>query len=67
MEYPIYESKNPAVWDKNAKKDKQKGGQTPIRVVFANDKGTVRYCGVMVHKEVDNANNALNKDFIKCT
>ncbi|VUC26062.1 unnamed protein product [Clonostachys rosea] len=67
LEYPIYESKNKAKWDKNVKKGSQKGGETPIRVVFANASGASKYCGVMVHKEVDKQNNALNKNFQTCS
>ncbi|KAM4056756.1 hirsutellin A toxin [Hirsutella rhossiliensis] len=65
-EYPIFWVGKNARWEKDVKTDKQKGGATPIRVVYANSNGGVQYCGVMTHSEVNDKNQGL-KFFQKCT
>ncbi|KAM5354692.1 hypothetical protein ACJ41O_001339 [Fusarium nematophilum] len=66
-EYPIYWVEKKGVeWEKDVKTDKQRGGSTPIRVVYSNSNGGIEYCGVMTHSTV-NANNQGSAFFQKCT
>ncbi|OAQ65109.1 hirsutellin A toxin [Pochonia chlamydosporia 170] len=55
-EYPIYWVGKNAEWEKDTKTDRQPGGPTPIRVVYANNNGGIVYCGVMTHSIVTNNN-----------
>nr|AJF93387.1 hirsutellin toxin [Hirsutella thompsonii]AJF93388.1 hirsutellin toxin [Hirsutella thompsonii] len=64
-EYPIYWVGKNAEWAKDVKTSQQKGGPTPIRVVYANSRGAVQYCGVMTHSKVDK-NNQGKEFFEKC-
>ncbi|KFG78708.1 hirsutellin A toxin [Metarhizium anisopliae] len=65
-EYPIYWVGKKAEWMKDEKTDRQPGGPTPIRVVYANNNGNIVYCGVMTHAVVK-SNNQGEKFFLKCT
>jgi hypothetical protein len=52
FEYPVFwEGAKQKQWQKDTKsKDQEK---TPIRVVYANTRGGIVYCGIMTHSEVD--------------
>lgn len=65
-EFPVYWVGKNAEWAKDVKTDKQPGGPTPLRVVYANSNGGIQYCGVMTHSEVNDRNQGL-KFFQKCT
>jgi hypothetical protein len=52
-------------WQKDVKTDKQKM-KTPVRVVYVNQNGGAKYCGVMTHSEVD-ADFQGKKFFEHCT
>ncbi|PSN61562.1 hypothetical protein BS50DRAFT_504383, partial [Corynespora cassiicola Philippines] len=69
-EYPVFwvgsKGKNGQLeWAKDLKTSKQ-AMNTPIRVVYADNKGTAKYCGVMTHSEVT-ADFQGKKFFEKCT
>ncbi|KAF1937091.1 hypothetical protein EJ02DRAFT_459001 [Clathrospora elynae] len=69
-EYPVFwvgskAGNSQLEWEKDVKTDKQKK-KTPIRVVFVNQNGGAKYCGVMTHSEV--AKDYQGKKFFeKCT
>ncbi|KAF2998981.1 hypothetical protein E8E13_007551 [Curvularia kusanoi] len=52
-------------WEKDVKTDKQKM-KTPIRVVYVNQNGGAKYCGIMTHSEVT-ADFQGQKFFQHCT
>ncbi|KAH6644823.1 Ribonuclease/ribotoxin [Boeremia exigua] len=49
-------------WDKDLKTSKQKM-KTPLRVVYVNQNGGAKYCGIMTHSEV--TDEYQGKDFFQ--
>ncbi|KAI8303329.1 hypothetical protein K4K61_007186 [Colletotrichum sp. SAR11_59] len=63
-EYPVFwQGYKGAVWQKDEKVKNQ--NVSPLRVVYANSKGSVVYCGVMTHVEVSKDYRG-SKEFKKC-
>ncbi|TDZ28451.1 Ribonuclease clavin [Colletotrichum spinosum] len=65
QEYPVYWQgyRKQTVWNKEVKVKEQES--TPLRVVYANKKGSIIYCGVMTHSKVEKNNRGLD-NFQKC-
>jgi hypothetical protein len=69
-EYPIFwqgtkGASGQLEWAINTKTDKQPM-KTPIRVVYVNQNGGAKYCGIMTHSEV--TDNFQGKNFfLRCT
>ncbi|EJT72455.1 hypothetical protein GGTG_09321 [Gaeumannomyces tritici R3-111a-1] len=66
LEYPIYWVGKNGDWQKDVKTEKQPGGATPIRTVYANVNGAIIFCGVMTHSSVT-AENQGTQRFQRCT
>jgi ribonuclease/clavin/mitogillin len=69
-EYPVFwqgtkGASGQLEWAINTKTDKQPK-KTPIRVVYVNQNGGAKYCGIMTHSEV--TDNFQGKSFfLRCT
>jgi len=69
-EYPVFwvgskGSNGQLEWLKDTKKSDDKQKPTPLRVVYVNNNGGTKYCGVMTHTEVDKDNHGKDR-FKKC-
>ncbi|KAK2593105.1 hypothetical protein QQS21_009195 [Conoideocrella luteorostrata] len=67
-QYPIYWDGKNNKWESDVAADKQKGGHTPLRVVFCklgDSKKYLRFCGVMTYTEVNDKNEGSGA-FVKC-
>ncbi|KAH7119920.1 hirsutellin A toxin [Dendryphion nanum] len=57
-EYPLFwVGSKQKTWEKDVKSSNQ--DHTPIRVVYTLLGGTLKYCGVMTHTEVDKSNQGF--------